>query len=121
MFSERRKTLRVAYDIKNDVVSIYFDSDEIVQKSSANNSDIKYKERNYEVDEAANLILDMIDLLDNKGNFYGFRVFNASRHYDRSLLNSADIEELSKEELLKRPDEKIVAKISEAGNKIYAQ
>lgn len=113
--------MRVTYDIKNDVVSIYFDSDEIEQKNSVNGSDKNYNERNYEIDEAANLILDMIDLFDNKGNFFGFRVFNASKHYDKSLLNSADIEELSKEELSKRPDEKVIAKISEAGNKIYAQ
>lgn len=111
----------MTYDTKNDVVSIYFDSDEIVQKNSANSSDIKHNERNYEMDEAANLILDMIDLFDSKGNFTGFRVFNASKHYDVSLLNSADIEELSREELLKRPDEKIIAKISDASNKICAQ
>lgn len=113
--------MKVTYDKKNDVVSIYFDSDEIVQRSSVNNSDIELSERNYEMDEAANLILDMVDLLDDNGNFKGFRVFNASSHYDMSLLNSADNEELTKEELLKKADEKIIAKISEAGKKIYAQ
>ena len=114
-------TLRVTYDKKNDVVSIYFDSDEIVEKSSANNSNLKHQKRNYEMDEAANLILDMIDLFDNKNNFTGFRVFNASKHYDKSLLNSADIEELSNKEMLKRPDEKVIAKFSEIHNKICAQ
>lgn len=111
----------MTYDKKNDVVSIYFDSDEIVEKNSVNNSDTKYQERNYEMDEAAALILDMIDLFDNKSNFIGFRVFNASKHYDSSLLDSADIEMLSKEELLKKPEEKIIAKFSEVHNKIYGQ
>lgn len=114
-------TLRVTYDVKNDVVSIYFDVDEINQKNSVSNSDVKNSERNYEMDEAANLILDMIDLFDKKGNFTGFRVFNASKHYDVSLLNSADLEELSKEELLKKPDEKVIGKFSASGSKIYAQ
>lgn len=111
----------MTYDIKNDVVSIYFDSDEIVQKNSTNNSEMKHQKRNYEIDEAANLILDMIDLFDKKGNFTGFRVFNASRHYDVSLLNSADSENLPEEELQKRPEEKIIGKFSSPDNKMYAQ
>jgi hypothetical protein len=111
----------VTYDKKNDVVSVYFDSDEVVEKNAINNSDIKYQEKSYEIDEAANLILDMIDLFDNKGNFTGFRVFDASRHYDKSLLSTADPEELSKEEILKKPDEKIITKFSEVNNKIYGQ
>ncbi len=113
--------MRVTYDKENDVVSIYFDSDEILEKSSVDNPNVKYQERNYEMDEAASLILDMIDLFDNKNNFTGFRVFNASKHYDKSLLNCADIEELSNKELLKRPDEKVIAKFSEIHNKICAQ
>lgn len=111
----------MTYDKKNDVVSIYFDSDEIVQKNSVKNSDRKQEKRNYEMDEAANLILDMVDLYDKKDNFIGFRVFNASKHYDESLLNAADIEELTEYELNKKPDEKIIGKFSGSGSKIYAQ
>ena len=113
--------MRVTYDAKNDVVSIYFDADEISQKNSANNSEIKNHERSYEMDEAASLILDMIDLFDEGGNFTGFRVFNASKHYDTGLLISADPEELSREELLKRPAEKVIGKFSASGSKINAQ
>lgn len=113
--------MRVTYDAKNDVVSIYFDADEINQKNSGNNSDIKNQQRNYEMDEAASLILDMIDLFDKKGKFTGFRVFNASKHYDVGLLNSADPEELTGEELLKKPDEKVIGKFSGKGDKINAQ
>jgi hypothetical protein len=115
----------VAYDRKNDVVSIYFDSNEISDvnsnNSSTNGNDSGIQQRSYEVDEAANLILDMIDLVNDKGQFIGFRVFNASKHYDNELLDSADNEELTKNELSKRPNEKIIAKYSGIHNKICAQ
>lgn len=111
----------MTYDKENDVVSMYFDCDEAVEKNAVKNSDIECQEKSYEIDEAANLILDMIDLFDNKGNFTGFRVFDASKHYDKNLLITADAEELSMEEILKKPDEKIIAKFTEDNNKIYGQ
>jgi hypothetical protein len=115
----------VTYDRKNDVVSIYFDSNEITDVNSRNSSsednNSRTQERNYEMEEAANLILDMMDLVNSEGQFIGFRVFYASKHYDSSLLNSADEEELTKSELSKRQNEKIIAKFSGAHNKIHAQ
>lgn len=102
--------LKVFYDGKNDVVSIYLGTSEssAVKEGKDDSNLSRSGEREYSKDEAANLILDMIDLLDSKGNVIGFRVFNASQYYDMELLKSADSEELSKEELSKRPNEKVL-------------
>lgn len=102
--------LEVFYDRKNDVVSVYFDLEEM--KGLKDSKDLRDSAvgRGYEVDEAANLILDMVDLLDNRGALKGFRVFNASRHYDSSLLGSAEPEELSAEEMRMRASEKVIAR-----------
>ena len=102
--------LEVFYDRKNDVVSVYFNQEEETTLSAADNASSSISKKDYEVDEAANLILDMIDLTDNKGSLKGFRVFNASRHYDSTLLDCAEVEELSSDEIRRRPSEKVIAK-----------
>ncbi|TDT58427.1 hypothetical protein [Fonticella tunisiensis] len=102
--------MEVFYDRKNDVVSIYFDlqgESGIIEENGLSKSK---SEREYEIDEAASLVLDMVDLVDEDGNLKGFRVFNASKHYDVTLLNCAEFEELSQEEMRKMPQEKIVAR-----------
>jgi len=111
-------TLKVYYDRVHDVVSLY------LEKEDTNTSPKNYSktvalevERQYSFDEAASLLLDMVDILDSEGNFMGFRVFNASRYYDLDLLNSAD-EEILDESNLKRPDDKIIAKVAN-GQIIY--
>jgi uncharacterized protein YuzE len=101
--------VNVFYDRKNDVVSIYVDSNDTCSKSRELDVNTVPKQRDIEdVEEAANLLLDMMDLLDNKGNLIGFRVFNASKHYDINLLDAADPEELSQDELNIRQDEKVI-------------
>jgi uncharacterized protein YuzE len=106
--------LNVFYDRKNDVVSIYFNAEDQDKSVEADNIRDEIKGRNYEVDEAANLILDMIDLLDDNGKLMGFRVFNASKHYDLQLLEAADVEELSQEELSKRQNERVIGVFDKA-------
>jgi uncharacterized protein YuzE len=99
--------VNVFYDRKNDVVSIYLDTKGTSQGVS--DVDTISKQRNIEdVEEAANLLLDMVDLTDDSGNLIGFRVFNASKHYDIGLLDAADPEELSSDELNRRLDEKVI-------------
>lgn len=104
--------LKVSYDRKHDVVSIYFDKKEeaAVEKSSSVDADLS--QRDYEIDEAAGLILDMVDLVDGNGRVTGFRVFNASKYYDLELLKCADPEVLEEKELLKIPEEKVIAQYS---------
>lgn len=106
--------LDVFYDRKNDVVSVYFDLEERKNLKDSNDLKVGAANRGYEVDEAANLILDMVDLLDSRGVFKGFRVFNASRHYDSSLLGSAESEELSAEDMRMRASEKVIVRIDES-------
>lgn len=112
-------TLRVAYDSKNDVISMYLEVGET--NSAEMNSDrasVISEERNYDVEEAAGLILDMVDLKDEKGNFTGFRVFNASRYYDLELLKHADCEELDKKQLNRPSMEKVIAVYDRGRDKI---
>lgn len=112
--------MRITYDSINDIVSAYFDvenADEGKPKALASAPNV---ERSYEVDEAADLILDMLDLTDNKGNFIGFRVFNASKHYELDLLNHADKEELPKSELEKLSKEKVIAKYHMENDKLIS-
>lgn len=117
--------MKVTYDKLNDIVSMYYEEEESkgnsVHENEISMGEVEDAERKYEVEEAANLILDTIDLFDKKGKCIGFRVFNASSHYDDILLSVADPEELSKAELKKKPNEKVIAKYSSDKNKIYEQ
>ena len=101
----------VFYDRKNDVVSVYFNLEEESNLKQTSDSSEDVSNRDYEVDEAANLILDMIDIVDHKGNLKGFRVFNASRHYDSALLDCAEPEELEGQEIISQPSERIIARL----------
>jgi uncharacterized protein YuzE len=101
--------VNVFYDRKNDVVSIYLDLEDASSNINKTEANMINKHRNVaDVEEAANLLLDMVDLIDKNGNFIGFRVFNASKHYDISLLDAADPEELSSDELRKKQNEKVI-------------
>lgn len=108
--------LKVCYDRKNDVVSVYFE-DERVNVDEYSQNKIEQNQKEYSFDEAASLILDMVDILDENGSCLGFRVFNASNYYDVNLLNSADYEELDMGSI-KRPEDKVIARVS-AGQIIY--
>jgi len=109
--------LKVAYDKNNDVVSVYLNKEEILETKST--EDVPHFEnRNYEIEEAADLILDMVDLTAEGGNFIGFRVFNASKYYDLELLTHADAESLSEKELKKLQSEKVIAVYDKKGNKL---
>lgn len=107
--------MKVCYDRKNDVVSLYFE-DENIQSTNLQSSNCEIN-NNYSFQDAAFLILDMVDILDDKGNCVGFRVFNASSYYDIELLNTADSEELDIS-ALKRPSHKVIAKVK-GGEIIY--
>lgn len=108
--------LKVCYDRKNDVVSVYFE-DERVSVEEYGTKSIDNNQKEYSFDEAASLILDMVDIIDENGSFLGFRVFNASSYYDVDLLNSADYEELDMSSI-KRPQDKVIARVSD-GQIIY--
>lgn len=103
--------MKVSYDRKNDVVTIYLEKEDHLESCADEKSPIAIEERDYEVEEAAGLLLDMVDILDSNGKLLGFRVFNASNYYDIALLESADHEELGKEELLQRPVERVIKKL----------
>lgn len=103
--------MKVYYDKKNDVVTIYLEEEDGPGKVEDKDSREIKENRSYDVEEAAGLLLDMVDLTDEKGGLKGFRVFNASKYYDLELLNSADLEELSSEELSRKPIEKIIKRI----------
>lgn len=108
--------LKVCYDRKNDIVSVYFE-DERVSVEECDVRNIEQGQKEYSFDEAASLILDMVDIIDENGSLLGFRVFNASNYYDVDLLNSADYEELDMTSI-KRPQDKVIARVS-AGQIIY--
>lgn len=103
--------MKVYYDKKNDVVTIYLEEEDWPSKVEGRSSREIKRNRAYEVEEAAGLLLDMVDLIGENGDLKGFRVFNASKYYDLELLNSADIEELSSKELSIRPIEKVIKRI----------
>lgn len=109
-------SLKVYYDRVHDVVSLYLEKQESNLKKITH-SNLKDIDRNYSFDEAASLLLDMVDIFDREGNFIGFRVFNASKYYDIDLLNSAD-EEILNEVDLQRSNDKVIAKVSN-GQIIY--
>ncbi len=102
--------LKVYYDRMHDIVSLYFEMEdsEVCASYSEDTSEIK---RDFDFDEAASLILDMVDIVDKNGKCIGFRVFNASKYYDENLLNSAEEEVLS-EENVKLPKDKVIARFS---------
>lgn len=102
--------LKVCYDRVHDIVSLYFDMEE-AEVSVSCSENINEMKRDYDFDEAASLILDMVDIVDKNGKCIGFRVFNASKYYDINLLNSAEEEVLS-EENTKLPEDKIIARVS---------
>lgn len=108
--------LKVCYDRKNDIVSVYFE-DERASVEECDVKNIEQSQNQYSFDEAASLILDMVDIIDENGSLLGFRVFNASNYYDVDLLNSADYEELDMTSI-KRPQDKVIARVS-AGQIIY--
>jgi uncharacterized protein YuzE len=101
--------VNVFYDGKNNVVSMYFNLEEDLQLDNNLKTQQNLDGKNYDNEKAANLILDMVDLVDEGGKIIGLRVFNASRYYDIELLKAADTEELSQEELNKKQDEKLIA------------
>jgi hypothetical protein len=103
--------LEVFYDRKNDVVSVYFNLNEETNLKSSGNLDEELSSRDYDIDEAANLILDMIDIVDVAGNLKGFRVYNASKYYDPSMLECAESEELSGNDIVRKPSEKVIVKL----------
>ncbi|MCX7694142.1 MAG: hypothetical protein N2Z71_00265 [Caloramator sp.] len=102
--------MKVCYDRVHDIVSLYFDMEE-VEVSVSCSENINEMKRDYDFDEAASLILDMVDIVDKNGKCIGFRVFNASKYYDINLLNSAEEEVLS-EENTKLPEDKVIARVS---------
>lgn len=110
--------MKVAYDKKNDVVSVYLEGNEAEGSKGTVEKEYTEDSRKYDVEEAADLILDMVDIIDNKGNFMGFRVFNASKYYDSELLGHADIECLNENELKKYQKEKIIAVYDSKKNKL---
>lgn len=103
--------MKVYYDKKNDVVTIYLEKEDSPDHDEDISINMVKENRSYEVEEAAGLLLDMVDLIGENGSLRGFRVFNASRYYDLELLKSADLEELSFEELSSRPREKVIKRI----------
>ncbi|WDC84483.1 hypothetical protein PL321_01465 [Caloramator sp. mosi_1] len=102
--------MKVYYDRVHDIVSLYFDMEDVEESVSCDDNTNKIK-RDYDFDEAASLILDMVDVFDKNGRCVGFRVFNASKYYDINLLNSAEEEVLS-EENVKLPEDKVIARFS---------
>lgn len=110
--------LKVAYDKKNDIVSVYLEENEASDGEVTKEMEYNADSRKYDVEEAADLILDMVDIVDKKGNFMGFRVFNASKYYDSELLVHADIESLGEDELKKVQKEKIIAVYDSKKNKL---
>lgn len=110
--------LKVAYDKKNDIVSVYLEENEASDGEVTKEMEYNADSRKYDVEEAADLILDMVDIVDKKGNFMGFRVFNASKYYDSELLGHADIESLGEDELKKVQKEKIIAVYDSKKNKL---
>jgi hypothetical protein len=112
------KALKVCYDNINDVVSVYYQMDDKEERSCDDSSKEDTRDGGYSTDEAANLIIDTLDIYEG-GKQIGFRVFNASKHYDMELLMHADKEILSKEELKKIPNEKIIAKFSSQKGNLY--
>lgn len=109
--------MKVAYDKNNDVVSVYLNQEEILETKSTEDAP-HFENRNYEIEEAADLILDMVDLVDDGGNFIGFRVFNASKYYELELLKQADAENLTEKELKKLQNEKVIAVYDKESNKL---
>ena len=110
------KALKVCYDSINDVVSVYYNQEDIDEGSAESCTGENKTGDEYSADDAANLIIDTLDIY-NEGKQIGFRVFNASRHYDKELLMHADKEYLSGDELRKMPREKVIARFSmEKGN-----
>lgn len=110
--------MKVAYDKKNDVVSVYLEENKAADGEKTKEIEYNADSRKYDVEEAADLILDMVDLIDKRGNLIGFRVFNASKYYDSELLGHADIESLGEDELKKVQKEKIIAVYDSKKNKI---
>lgn len=94
----------------HDIVSLYFEMEdaEVSVSYSKETNEIK---RDYDFEEAASLILDMVDIVDKNGKCIGFRVYNASKYYDADLLNSAE-EEILSEENAKLPKDKVIARVS---------
>ncbi|KMT22761.1 hypothetical protein [Clostridium cylindrosporum] len=108
--------MKVCYDREKDIVSIYFEEN----VKNEDNTFIKKQENTstssnlYDSEKAANLILDTVDIVSNS-SIVGFRVFNASKYYDRELLNVADEENLSDAEASLRPSEKVIATVTREG------
>lgn len=110
--------MKVCYDGTNDVVSVYYHVNDIDENSNDNFDKKNENDVDYSADQAANLIIDTLDIYDG-GKHIGFRVFNASKHYEKELLMHADKEILSKEELKKIPKEKVIAKYSSKKGNLY--
>ncbi|EYE89029.1 hypothetical protein Q428_05055 [Fervidicella metallireducens AeB] len=103
--------MRVCYDKKHDVVSIYYESYSEISTETSNYDEAQIGNRTYEPETAANLIIDMVDLIDSNGNLKGFRVFNASKYYSIELLNYAESEELSEGDLNLMTNERVIMKL----------
>lgn len=109
--------VRVGYDSKKDIVSIYFDEDVKGDGTSAPDTkqdNVTLESNVYDSEKAANLILDTVDIVVN-GSVSGFRVLNASKYYDKELLSVADSENLLGSDVVNRPSEKVIATISKEG------
>lgn len=109
--------MKVCYDKNKDIVSIYFEDkmEGKRRKTPQGASEDSLESSNiYNTEAAANLILDTVDIV-SKGFIIGFRVFNASKYYDRELLNVADMEILDSEEISNKPLEKVIATITKEG------
>ncbi len=109
------RNLKVCYDKSHDIVSIYFEDD--FKSSEKNIENIKEKDLDasnvYNSEKAANLILDTVDII--KGDsVVGFRVFNASKYYDIELLNLAD-EEILTDNDIEKPLEKVIGVVTKEG------
>ncbi|MEF9935632.1 MAG: hypothetical protein RSA01_04215 [Clostridium sp.] len=107
--------MRVCYDKEKDIVSVYFGEENTQENidTSTQKENIPVEENVYNSEEAASLILDTVDIVEND-QVIGFRVYKASLYYDKHLLEAADLEIIPPEDL-NRPTEKVIAVVSSGG------
>lgn len=110
--------MKVCYDKEKDIVSIYFEENFNSEENKKEFLGAKEENLNsskvYDTEKAANLILDTVDIISND-LVIGFRVFNASKYYDKELLEVADQEILDIKDMDNKPLEKVIATVTKEG------